>query len=187
MTTAYDAPHDELEGRYWGPSRIALGVVVVALVVFWGWIYLFAPRDNPDRLATRSFAADAETICAPLQAEINALPLGNNAETPQERARQVEDGTVFTIEMVAALVEASHEITDADDDRIVDEWLDDWAAYVQDREAYVTKLDAAGPETSARDLAFTLTERASGGIYTRRIDGLANVNNMASCHVPGDV
>ena len=57
MTTAYDAPHDELEGRYWGPSRIALGVVDVAIVVFWGWIYLFAPRDNPDRLATRSFAA----------------------------------------------------------------------------------------------------------------------------------
>ena len=28
------------------------------------------------------------------------------------------------------------------------------------------------------DLRFILTERAEGGIYTRRIDGLANVNDM---------
>lgn len=188
MTGALDAPGDDLEERrYWGPTRIGLTLVVVATVLFWVWIYLFAPRGNPDRLETRSFAEAAESVCAAAQLEIDELPLGITATDPADRARQVEAGTVITVAMVADLEQAAEAVTNGDDLRIIALWLEDWDAYVADRWAHVEKLDAATGETSPRDLAFTLTERAAGGIYTRKIDGLANVNDMASCHVPGDV
>jgi len=187
LTTAYDAPHDELEGPYWNKTRLALSVVVILIVAMWVWIYLFAPRTNPDRLADRAFVAQAESICAPFSAEILALPRGNTATTPTSRARQVETGTNITRSMVDALEVAAASLEDPDDIKILEAWFEDWQAYLVDREAHVVKLDSAGPDTSARDLAFTLTERASGGIYTRRIDGLANVNDMESCQVPRDV
>lgn len=187
MTTAYDAPHDELDEPYWSKTRIGLAVMVVLMVLFWGWIYIFAPRDNPDRLATRSFAREAETICAPAQEAINALPLATRATDPADRAQQVAAGTAITVDMVDALKNAAGRVTDDDDGRILDAWFDDWDAYILDRQTYIVTLEAADDDTPTRDLAFTLTERAAGGIYTRRIDGLGNVNDMSSCHVPGDV
>lgn len=187
MTTAYDAPHDELDEPYWSKTRIGLAVMMVVMVLFWGWIYIFAPRDNPDRLATRSFATEAEAICAPAQEAINALPSASRATSPADRAEQVDAGTQITIGMIDALQNAAGQVTDEDDSRILEAWFADWDAYILDRQAYIVTLDAADGDTPARDLAFTLTERAAGGIYTRRIDGLGNVNDMSSCHVPGDV
>ena len=66
-------------------------------------------------------------------------------------------------------------------------WLADWDFYVEDRWIHVDRLDAADENTPDRELRFTLRERAEGGIYTRRIEALANVNDMESCRVPGDV
>jgi hypothetical protein len=166
---------------------VALTVVVVLIAVMWIWIYFWAPRDNPDRLTSRGFATDAEAICAPAQEAVDALPIGTTATTPEERARQVEAGTTITIGMVAELEAAAEQVTDPSDRRILDAWFEDWHNYIEDRQAHVVKLDAADADTSDRDLAFTLRELASGGTYTRRIDGLANVNDMTSCHVPGDV
>jgi len=187
LSTAFDAPHDELDGPYWSGTRLALTVVVILIVAMWAWIYLFAPRSNPDRLADPDFADRAESICAPFHAEVLEIPPGNTATTPELRARQVETGTEITREMVAALQSAAASVVDPDDIRILDAWFEDWQAYLIDREAHAVKLDSAEPGTPSRDLAFTLTERASGGIYTRRIDGLANVNDMESCQVPRDV
>ena len=185
MTTAFDA--DELDAPRWTPTRIVLIIVVALIAAMWIWIFLFAPRDNPDRLATRSFPEAAERICAPIQDEIDALPLVDTETTPADRARDVAVGTDLTIEMVAALRAAADDIDETGDLRLLELWFDDWDAYVADREAYVARLLAAGPDTPLDDLAFTLTERAPGGFYTRTIEGFANANDMASCHVPGDV
>jgi hypothetical protein len=188
VTTIYDAPHDELDdGPYWTFKRVVLGALVILSVGFWAWIFLFAPRDNPDRLTTRSFAVSAEAICSPAQVAINALPPGNTATTAQERARQIEVGTAITSDMVDALKAAAAGITDVDDNRIIDLWFEDWDAYIDDRQAYVAKLDAATEDTPNRELVFTLQARASGGVYTRRIDGFGNANDMVSCNVPGDI
>lgn len=188
MTTAYDAPHDEIdEPRYWGPSRIGLSVVVVAIVAMWVWIYFFAPRTNPDRLTTREFSVAAEEICAPAQALVNEIPLGSSVSTPQARAEQVVIGTDITIDMVAELRRAAETVTDESDLEILTAWFVDWDVYIGDRQAHIAKLSEAAPDASPRDLAFTLSAIGEGGIYTRRIDGLANVNDMTSCTVPGDI
>ena len=189
MTTAYDAPHDEIEGPYWSGTRIALVVVIGLMVAMWIWIYLWAPRDNPDRLANRAFPDAAEPICAAFQAEIDEFPFFDTNTTIDSKAAQVTQGTELTATLVASLERQADSLVfdDPDDERLLGLWFADWHAYIDDREAYVAKLDAAGADTPLDELIFTLTERSSGGFYTRTIEGFANVNDMASCHVPGDV
>jgi hypothetical protein len=187
MTTGYDAPHDELEGRYWSATRIALGVVVLLITAMWVWIYLWAPRDNPDRLETRAFAEAAQAWCGPFEADLDALPLTTTDTTIAERADNVAEGTRLTAAMVEGLKAEAASVTQANDRQLLDLWFEDWDAYVADREAYVERLRTAAPDADRKDLAFTLTERAAGGIYTRTIDGFAEVNAMAACSVPRDI
>ena len=189
MTTAFDAPHDELDGPYWSGTRIALLVVVIAMVAMWVWIYLFASRENPDRLTNRAYPAAAEERCAAFQAEIDEFPFFDTQTTIAQKATQVAAGTELTIDLVTDLetLRDGQRFDDDEDRTLLDLWFADWHAYIDDREAYVAKLDAATADTPLDDLVFTLTERSSGGFYTRTIEGFANVNDMASCHVPGDV
>lgn len=169
-------------------TKVALTLVVLAIVGMWVWIYLFAPRDNPDRLESRDFAVSAEAICLPLQTEINALPTGRDVDTVAERTEQIVVGTELTETMVAALRGAvDTHVTAGHDLQILEAWFDDWDAYLQDRWRHVSKLRSLGESAEGSDLRFILTERAEGGIYTRRIDGLANVNDMESCHTPLDL
>ena len=70
---------------------------------------------------------------------------------------------------------------------ILNAWFADWDAYLEDRWRHVSKLQGLGEKAEGSDLRFILTERAEGGIYTRRIDGLANVNDMPNCHTPLDL
>lgn len=169
-------------------TKAALAVLVAAMVGMWVWIYLFAPRDNPDRLSSAGFTATAEEICAKYQAEINNLPTGRDVTTVQARNAQIISGTSLTETMVNALKDAtSNLVTDAKDLRLLNEWYRDWDAYLLDRSNHSAKLAELGEQASDNDMRFILTQRAEGGIYTRRIDGFANVNGMTSCHTPLDL
>ena len=159
--------------------------IVVSLLVMWLWIYLYAPRNNPDRFSSSAYADAAEPICAAAQARIDALPPGRFADTPQDRAVGVREGTEITEQLVADLKDLRTLVTDPDDLRILDAWFEDWEeGYLVDRWAHVERLEMATLDTDDRDLAFIIQERIEGGFYTRRIDGLANVNDMPSCVVP---
>ncbi len=170
-----------------GPTHIALGLVVVIISGVWIWIYAFAPRGNPDRFEDPAYAAAVEPICATAQAEIDALPSFRDAETPQGRAEVVEAGTIIVEGMVVALKADADLITDSHERRVLEAWFEDWDAYLVDRWRHVEQLDLASPDAHPRDLAFNLSERVEGGQYTLRIDGLANVNDMPSCHTPLDI
>jgi hypothetical protein len=95
--------------------------------------------------------------------------------------------TELTATMISDLRAATALITAPGELEIVEKWLADWDIYLGDRERHIRKLETADENTSGRDLAFTISEPASGGLYTRRIEGFANVNDMASCRVPGDI
>ena len=187
MTTAHDAPHDELDGPYWSVTRVALAAVVLLILAMWVWIYLWAPRDNPDRLETRAYTQAAQEWCQPFEADLDALPITTTDTTIAERADNVAEGTRLTLAMVEGLRADASSVIAENDRRLLDLWFADWDAYVADREAYVERLRDAPPGADRSDLAFTLTERASGGIYTRTIDGFAEVNEMNACGVPGDI
>jgi len=181
-----DETTDPQPRRYWTPGKIALGALTMAMIGFWGWIFLFAPRDNPDELDSTTYAVEAEAVCAATQAQINALPSPAETRERAERTEQVRIGTDLTATMVDELRALAADES-SDDRELLDLWLEDWDAYVADREAHIVKLETAPPDASGRDLAFLLTERASGGVYTRRIDAFATANIMESCMIPGDL
>ncbi len=187
MTDPVKSDLDEAR-RYWTLGRFALTLLVTSFVVFWIWIYAFAPRNNPDRFETTAYAEAAEPVCAAAQAQIDALPSGRTAHTPQERAVTVRLATEITEQMVADLKALAPLAANQRDATTLGRWFEDWEdGYLVDRWRHVDRLETATPETNDKDLAFVVQERVSGGFYTRRIDGLANVNDMASCHVPGDI
>jgi len=86
--------------------------------------------------------------------------------------------------MVAELEALAPLVTDAGDAATLGLWFDDWHdLYLADRWAHVERLEAAGPDTPDEELAFLVQDLR----YGRRIDGLANVNEMDSCVIPGDI
>lgn len=173
-------------GFTWGRATVVL--ILVAIVAMWVYIWVFVPRDNPDRFSSRAFPEAAEPMCAAIQDEINALPSGRSASSPQERALSVRAGTELTEQMVAELKALTSLVDDPEDLATLALWFEDWEdGYITDRWAHVERLENATDDTPDRELAFLIQDRTEGGFYTRRIDGLANVNDMASCVVPGDI
>lgn len=165
-------------------GRIAVTAVLVALIIMWAWIWFFAPRDNADRFSERAFPEAADPICAAAHEEILELPSGRETTTVEERAAVVRRGTEIVEAMVADLEAIAHLVTDPDDADILRQWFGDWhGLYLADRWDHVERLESATPDTPDQDLAFLVQDLR----YGRRIDGLANVNDMDSCVIPGDI
>ena len=157
-----DHPEPARAGIPWG--RIAVVTIIVSLLVMWLWIYLYAPRDNPDRFSSSAYAEAAEPICAAAQARIDALPPGRFADTPQDRAVGVREGTEITEQLVADLKDLRTLVTDPDDLRILDAWFEDW------EEGYLVD---GGPMSSdsnrPRSTPTTATLRSSFRSASRRV------------------
>ncbi len=165
-------------------GRIAVIAVLVALLIMWAWIWFFAPRENVDRFSERAFPEAANPICEAAHEDILALPSGRQTPSVSERAAVVREGTEIIEEMVANLEAIAYLVTDPDDASILRQWFDDWHdLYLADRWAHVERLESATPATPGEDLAFLVQDLR----YGRRIDGLANVNDMEACVIPGDI
>jgi len=172
--------------------RITIGkslgaAAVVAWLTFWVWAFAIASPSNPNKLNTVSYGQTSEVTCAAANAEIDAMPSPRTAKTPMDRSRQLTESTRVVEQMLAELHATAESLTDVSDFELVTKWLEDYDAYLADRWRYVDKLAAADGSESAKDLAFTLSQRVSGGVYTSRIDTFARANIMPSCQVPGDV
>jgi hypothetical protein len=132
-----------------------------------------------DELADRTFPTAAEQICAASQSQIDALPASNTSATASDRADVVDQANVDLrrmIEQLRAQVPADQgQVTTG-----VNDWLNDWSTYIDDRQAY-----ADGLRVSA-DTRFTESVKANRQI-SRAIDSFAQVNRMTSCMTPGDV
>lgn len=186
-TQTADGPDADRDRPAITVGRVAAAALAATMAGFWIWAFVFAPRDNPDRLESEAYAAAAEPVCAATHDTIDALPSPRETPTPAQRLVPVTAATDLTRAMVADLHALALEHVAGDEMALVNRWLDDWDAYVDDRERYHGTLETADADATGRDLVFTLTERASGGIYTRRIEGFANVNDMPSCVIPGDI
>ena len=178
----------------WTVGKVAAVSVVLLFCGAWIWLISaqaglpvpWAPGDNPDRLHDRVFAEAAEARCATALAAIASIPTAREAATPQDRADQVESGTLDVEAMVADLRGLASKVESVAEREILFKWFADWDQYIDDRWAHVTRLRTADEETSDRELAFVVSAVVGGGIYTERLDGFARVNDMDSCLVPGD-
>jgi len=167
-------------------GRTLAGLAVLTWLAFWIWAFAIASPSNPNELETVGFASASQALCETANASIDAMPAAREASTPQQRAAQVRASTMVVEEMVSTLHASADTVTIPDDVELLNKWLEDYDAYVADRWRFVEKLASADGTESAKDLAFTLTQRVSGGVYTSRIDAFARANHMPSCQVPGD-
>ena len=68
----------------------------------------------------------------------------------------------------------------ASDRDLVARWLQDWEAYMSDRQAHVKRLRSEG------DIRPLLSALPDGSSMLERMNGFARVNDMESCLDPGD-
>lgn len=163
----------------WAPGRILAVVVVLALVLFWIWIFSGGPaRENRDFLGDRRWVARAEATCSATAADIERLPPASGAADATSRADVVDEASDRLELMIDRLARPAPDI--ATDVKLVDAWLTDWRAYVVNRREYAASLRR---DASAR----LLVNEKFGDPLDTVITTFAEVNDMASCAPPGDV
>ena len=168
----------------WRPTRVLIVVGFLAMAGFWIWAFSpFPSRGHPDTFDTsdgKAFTANAEARCAATMERLDALPRDLNIDNPEQLAEQVASGTELLVPLVADLRNLARSISDPDEARIVNLWLDDWNIYIADRQSLVAKL------RQGERAEFTYTAR-DGVQIARIVDRFAQVNDMTSCETPKDI
>lgn len=170
--------------RGWSRSAKIQVVVLVVNIAFWGailgWTVAYGDDayDPPDRLDDRSFPIAAEPICAAAVANIDALGLPTEVETPAERADLVDAENRRLLRMIDDL--EALERPSGEQGEWVGLWLQDWRTHVADRQAWADDLRAGD------DHPFRESDRA-GEQISKVVDNFAEVNEMDSCVTTGDV
>jgi hypothetical protein len=176
------APGEE-DGPYrmgftWGRG-LAIAAVI-AMVIFWIWIFSGAPkRDNPDYLQDRSYAEALEDRCQGLRDELDELPNAADLGSQAERADVLDDANV----MVASFIDdiEADAPTTGDAAVTMEGWIADWRTYLADREDYAQRLRT---EENAQLL---LSESKLGDSVDKTIQVFTQVNMIPACDTPGDV
>jgi hypothetical protein len=133
-----------------------------------------------DQNDDESFGEQAQEICEAAVDEIDALPLAQDAESPEERGATVSQANEILTGMVADLRAIAP--TNEHDAPLVEAWFADWDAYLEDRADYAADL-SAGDE----DAELLVTARQEGGgQITVTLDHFAEINDMAACASPLD-
>lgn len=185
MSATTEAPADpDTAGGGWSRGAKIQIVVLVVNVLFWaailGWTATSGDDayDPPDRLDDRAFPLAAEPICAATAADIEALGLPTEVETPVERADMVDEENRLLGAMVDDL--AALERPAGEQGEWVALWLDDWRLHIDDRQDWADDLRAGD------DHLFVESDRA-GEQVSKVVDNFAEVNDMESCVTTGDV
>lgn len=161
------------------PWRVVGVVVMLAIVVFWIWIFSGAARrQNPDRVQDRAWTEQAEATCAATMEGIDerAAPAGR-----QQRAARADAIDASTEDLRVMIAELRSPLPDSEADReVVEPWLTDWESLLEDRTTYAAAI-RVNP-----DAQFLTTEKFNDPL-DKVIEIFADVNDMPSCGPAGDV
>lgn len=162
-------------------QRVLVVAVIVVLLGFWAWIFSGGPRaDHADEVSDREFVERTHRRCRILRAELSLLPDANQSETATDRADVVDDATALVVRMVDDIE------TDFPDDEadleVLEQWIADWRAYIDDRQSYADRLR----DDQSAQFEVTQNERVFRGVDDT-IRNFADVNGMPDCATPGDV
>lgn len=179
------AADDDRPRRRWGPTRVVLTLVVIALVAMWGYVvYLaFGPGRQPpiDRLDDPAFAEAGEERCAEALDAVDELPVASEAPDAATRADVLDRADAVFAAMLDDLDGMVDLAPAGDQRRRATEWLADWRTYLGDREAFA---DALRTDPDARLLVSE--KEGEGQQITGWIDEFAKANRMPSCVTPTD-
>ncbi|MEY2422677.1 MAG: hypothetical protein QOI95_2744 [Acidimicrobiaceae bacterium] len=154
-----------------------VGVVVIAFVAFWAYVFFIAPSAPEDKLNDASFPRAAQPVCTNALDDLRAANLLNQpATSPGQRADLVERSDARLKSMVQQL--RSLTPANADDGHAVSGWLDDWDQWLSDRATWVTKLRAG------QDVSFDEKARDNGEPNSKALVAFAITNEMPACVTP---
>jgi hypothetical protein len=166
-------------GFTWGRG-LAI-VAVVAMVIFWVWIFSGAPaKQNPDRLQDRAYVAKLEDRCQALRDDLAELPNAANLKTQAQRADVLDDANVLVGEFIDDI--AAGAPTSGDAGASMKGWITDWRTYLANREDYAERL-------RTQPNAQLLLDRSTIGTDSvdKAIQIFTQVNEIPACETPGDV
>lgn len=171
--------------RRFRPTVVAVLVALAALAAMWIYIFFFADTTNPNRLADRAWAKQAEATCERYADQIKVLPdattfadVKPKAEAMRQRAVVGQQVTDLLTSMVATL--RATPPADAISADAVNRWLADYDTYLGDRHRQLGYW-AAGEDPSFAETA------VDGKPISLGMDDFADANDMASCDVPRDL
>jgi hypothetical protein len=168
-------------------GRVAVIVLLVALVLFWAYVFLW-PRQAEDKLGDRAWTDQAQDVCERWEARLADLPpamsfadVEPKSEALRQRADVGAQANEYLRSMVAEL-RALPAISDPEDADKVQLWLQDWDAYIDARDTHVEEWRAG------KDERFREPPVEAGEIspISLRMDAFANTNLMTACRVPQD-
>jgi hypothetical protein len=172
---------ETLAPRRWGPTRVLVTLVVVAMVSMWVYVlYLaFGPgrQDPPDRLDDPTFSMAAQERCREALRTVATLPDAVDTASASDRAAVIDQANQT---FAAMLDDLDRLAPSGEDGELVRAWLADWRTYLADREAYATEL-RADPE------ARLLVSPKDNQQVTEYLDAFAGDNHMTACATPLDV
>jgi hypothetical protein len=162
-------------------GRTTVITIIVVLVATWVYVFTVAGQADPaNTIADDTFAPAAQAICADTIAQIEELPAPRDTNTAAERSAVVVESTDLLTVMVADL-RAMAPAADDPEDGWMQQWLDDFEFYLEDRFAYA---EALLDDPEAR---FLITVRGDRDRLTADLDQVALANDMLDCATPKDV
>lgn len=168
----------ERPGHKVTPYRVAAVLVLAGVVALWTFALTRQPEPPPDQLDDPRFAVDAEQLCEATRSRLDQLPIAYQTPDPVDRADVVDQTNA---ELEAMLAGLRNDVPSASrDQRMLDEWLTDWGAYLDNRSDYAERLRSEG------DTRIYVAEK-DGRQITVAVDRFAEVNDMPSCRTPKDI
>ena len=167
-------------------STLLAAIFCLGLLAMWVYAFVFAPRDNPDKIGDRAWVAGAEIICAKSKAQLNQLPTAQSflkIEPRTEALRQRADVGDRANEILRAMMAevGATRPTDERGIRAVRLWLDDWTNLLANRQRQVGKWRAGVDDPFEESVS---EKRVPIGT---RMGQFARGNRMPSCQPPGDM
>ena len=179
------APPADLEGEAplamtWTTGRVAAVVAILAIALFWAWVFSGAPaKQNPDYLDDRTYAAALEARCTELRTDIGELPRASETPERLDRAEVIDQANAMIGEFIDDVSAAAP--TTGEAGTAMEGWLADWRTYLADREDYVDRL------RNDEGDRFYVDESPLGDTVDRTIEVFADINRIPDCATPGDV
>jgi hypothetical protein len=176
--SAAPQPSAEPRERFFTLGRTVGTVIVALLAVMWIYLFVFGnDYHGPGWLTNRSYPPVAEKICNRTETYISRLPAASQSKNSVQRADTIDRANTRLRLMQSELRAAVPHTSQA---KYINEWLDDWTTFIQDRQSYADHLRQT-PKAE-----FLVTPK-DGTQLSESLDNFSDVNNMAGCETPHDV
>lgn len=167
-------------------ARPVIVVIVALLLAMWGYVLYLAffvgRAESPDTIGESAFTEAADARCESAVDFVATLPPPFTQKGhPGERADTISKANDEFAAMLVDLHALTDRIEGPEHADLVDQWLDDYETYLDDRRDYARRL-RTDPE--ARLL---VSPGPSNRQVTLHIDEFAAANDMPNCESPLDV